>query len=222
MSLRKGQVPGLLPVCKDVQLRWFWLRGSEEFWLHFHEVEGKGSPSVLGTLQFFSPPENASFAIGPLVCSSRSSSSSQTTRSRTSAVHRSLDSTTSASRNPQRPLRATTTTGALNGNNTNYYWGKLRHLHKGHIFEEKAAGLFPRPAKLFGRGEQVETNLFRVWEECSFLLFFLLFFLTASALAVLTETGAKQSNLNSQQTSSFFERRILKSIVPVSWSISVT
>lgn len=46
----------------------------------------------------------------------RSSSWSQTTRSRTSVVHRSPDSITSASRNPQQLLRATTTTGAPNGN----------------------------------------------------------------------------------------------------------
>lgn len=46
----------------------------------------------------------------------RSSFWSQTTQSKTSVELPLLDSTTSASRNPQQRLRATTTTGALNGN----------------------------------------------------------------------------------------------------------
>lgn len=71
--------------------------------------------------------------------------------------------------------------------NTNCYWGKLKHLHKRHIFEEKAAGLFPRPAKLFSRGKASGDKFVSSFGRNA----------AASALDVLTEIGAQQPNLNS-------------------------
>lgn len=61
---------------------------------------------------FWTTADSVCHPVGPL----RSSFWSQTTQSKTSVELPSLDSTTSASRNPQQQLRATTIIGALNGN----------------------------------------------------------------------------------------------------------